>query len=391
MPNRGPEHLNHPYAPRHKRRRDATVVGRGHRRRQIIVWTLGAVAIVVVACVAVAGLYLYRLAGAFDEQRNVIEMNKGDEQVYPTSDGVINVLVLGDDSRGEDQDEYEQEIGQIGERSDTMMLLHIPEDRSGIYVMSIMRDLWVDVPGQGEERISAAMSQGGPELAMETVEQLLQTHIDHVAVINFDGFNELTDALGGVYVDNPRAFSAGQRNPAFFPEGTIRLEGSGALRFVRERKAFSEGDYVRVENQQLVVKAIMDRLFSSEILTSPERIMGVVDGIVPYLSVDEGLDARTVGGYVLGIRDLRSNDVEFSTIPTGDPMTTTYGAQVLQQDEEAINELRTALEQETMDDYVAHLEPDGDHFNPTEGDFEGLNGDSSSPSEEDRPDAPSAP
>lgn len=391
MPALGPEHSSHVYTPRHKQRGYTTGVRRRPRRRRVVAWSLGAVAVVLVAGVAVAGVYLQQLAGTFDEQRNVIEMDRGDDQAYPTSDGVINVLVLGDDSRGDDQGEYEQQSGQIGERSDTMMLLHIPEDRSGIYVMSIMRDLWVDVPGQGEERINAAMSQGGPELAMKTVEQMLKTHIDHVAVINFDGFNELTEALGGVYVDNPRPFSAGQHNPTFFPESTIRLQGTDALRFVQERKSFPEGDYVRVENQQLVVKAIMDRLLSAETLTSPERIMNVVDGFVPYLNVDEGLNSQTVAGYVLGIRDLRSSDVEMFTIPTGDPMTTGQGAQVLQQDEEATQELQDALEQETMDDYVAHLKPDSGHYYPAEEDSDAPTGDSARPSGEDLSDGPSAP
>lgn len=327
------------------------------RRRRIAAWTLSAVAVLVVAAAAVVGIYLYQLRSAFDDQRNVLELQMEDETAYRTSDDVINILLLGSDSRGEEESEYREQIGDAdGERSDTMMLVHIPEDRSGVYIMSLVRDLWVDVPGEGEGRINTALGFGGEELVVDTVEELLNTHIDHVATIDFTGFSDLTTALGGVYVDNPRSFSAGQHNPAFFPEGDIRLEGADALRFVRERKSFPTGDYVRVENQQLVVKAIVDRFLSADTLTNPQRVMDVVNGIVPYLSMDEGLDADTVAGYALEMSDVRSEDIHMFTIPTGEHATTAGGAQVILQDEPMMELLRRSLRNENMDGLMEYLE-----------------------------------
>ncbi|MFD5820868.1 LCP family protein [Nesterenkonia xinjiangensis] len=328
---------------------------RRRRRRRIAGWTTGVMAVLVAVAVVTAGLYLRGLQTDFDENRNVLQMDLEDETAGRTNDGVINMLLLGSDSRGDGLDLAEIK-GEDGERSDTMMFVHIPADRSGVYVMSIVRDLWVDVPGHGEGRINSALDAGGYELVIDTVEELLDTHIDHIGIIDFDGFEDLTQALGGVYVDNPVAFSAGQLNPSFYPQGTVRLEGSDALRYVRERKSFLEGDFMRVENQQRVVQAIVDRFLSAETLTSPQRISDAVNSFVPYLWMDEGLDSGTVVDYALQMRDVRSQDIHMFTIPTGEPTTTSGGAQVLLQDEEALQTLSTSLRQENMDGFLELME-----------------------------------
>lgn len=223
--------------------------------------------------------------------------------------------------------------------------------------MSIMRDLWVEIPGHGLGRVNSALANGGLELTVDTVEEVLYTHIDHVVTIDFEGFSDLTTALGGVYVDNPRAFSAGQRNPAFYPEGDIRLEGSDALRFVRERKSFATGDYVRVENQQLVLRGIVQRFLSSDTLSNPERIIGVLEAILPYMQLDGGLDdTDTVVGYGMEMRHLRADDIHMFTMPTGEETVTTGGAQVVLPDEEMMQVLQLSLQNENMEGFVEYLE-----------------------------------
>lgn len=328
------------------------------RRRRIVRTVLIAVAALLLIAVGAGLLYVQQLRSAFDDQRNVLDLQlDGDDTAGRTEEGTINMLLLGSDSRGEDDVNYRGSIGDnASERSDTMMFVHIPEDRSGVYVMSIVRDLWVDVPGEGQGRVNSALGVGGYPLVIDTVEELLNTHIDHVAIIDFEGFSDLTRALGGVYVDNPRPFSTGQHNPAFYPEGTIRLEGDSALRFVRERKAFPTGDFVRVQNQQLVINGIVDRLLSADTLANPQRIMEVVNGIVPYLSVDDGLDADTIAAYALEMRDMRSGDIEMFTIPTGEQATTAGGAQVILKDEEMMELLQRSLKNENMEGFLEYYE-----------------------------------
>ncbi|GAA1811888.1 LCP family protein [Nesterenkonia flava] len=330
---------------------------RRRRRRRIALFSLAAITVLVIAAVAVAGTYLHQLSSTFNENRNVIdELDLQDDTAYRTPEGTINILLLGTDSRGDVESEYRSRIGEEGERSDTMMFVHIPADRSEVYVMSIMRDLWVEVPGEGMGRVNSALSAGGYELAVDMVEELLYTHIDHVAVIDFEGFAGLTEALGGVYVDNPRSFSAGQRNPDFYPEGTIRLEGSNALRFVRERKSFPMGDYVRVQNQQLVVRAIVERFLSGDTLTNPQRVMSVVEEIVPYLEVDSALDAETIAGYAMDMHQLRGSDIHMFTIPTGEHTVTSGGAQVILPDEELMALLQRSLKNDNLSGFLEHYE-----------------------------------
>ncbi|WFP17753.1 LCP family protein [Citricoccus muralis] len=307
-------------------------------------------ALVLVGAGAVS-LYANRLTTEFNEGRQTVESGIIPDH-EPLEDGVLNILLLGSDSRGDA--ENSDEGG--GERSDTMMLVHIPEDRESAYVMSIMRDLWVNIPGYGETKVNAALDYGGYPLVIDTVEELVGADIDHLAIVDFDGFRELTTALGGVEVENSIPFSSGQSNPAFYPEGTIRLEGTDALRFVRERKAFLDGDYQRVKNQQLFLTAIIRQLLNADTLTDPQKVNDVVSMFTPFITVDESLDASTIVDYGISLRDLRANNIEMFTIPNAGPGTTSGGASVIWQDENVMPRLQEAFRN---DDLGAFLEAEG--------------------------------
>lgn len=345
-------------ARRGSRAKDAPQRKRMRRGTKITLIVLAILAVLAIIAAAVVYSYVNRIQTVFQEERNVIEELDGldDDTAYRTSEGTVNILLMGSDNRGEDEEDYRNATGEEGERSDSMMVVHIPADRSGVYVMSIMRDLWVEVPGHGQGRINSALSAGGLELAVDTVENLLYTHIDHVVTIDFDGFEDLTTALGGVYVDNPRPFSAGQTNPSFYPEGTIRLEGSEALRFVRERKYFPTSDYVRVENQQLVMRAIAERFLSGDTLTNPDRVIDVLGAILPYMEMDDGLDQDTIISYALDMTSLRARDIHTFTMPTGEPHTTAAGAEILLPDEELMTLLQRSLTSENMEGFMTYMD-----------------------------------
>ena len=170
----------------------------------------------------------------------------------------MNILLLGSDSRG-----ATTSVGAAGvsdQRSDTMMLVHIDADRKNVYVMSIMRDLWVPIPGNGTAKINAALAWGGTPLAIQTVEQLLGARIDHVAIIDFQGLKAMTDALGGVDVDSPVAFTTVKSPHYTFSQGLNHLDGDQALAFARERYAFATADYQRVADQQALLRGILNKL-----------------------------------------------------------------------------------------------------------------------------------
>lgn len=323
-------------------------VGRVRLPRRGAAWSIVAsIALVTGAAVASVSSFSAQLVEDFNTNRETVETGI-DNRADAFDDGEMNVLVLGSDAR-EDEEAEEQ-------RSDTMMLVHIPETRDEMYVMSIMRDLWVEIPDVGMSRVNAAQSHGGYPLTIETVEGLTGAEIDHMVVVDFDGFSDLTTALGGVEVENDMAFSAGQANPSYYPEGNIRLEGTDALRFVRERKAFTDGDYQRVKNQQKFLTGIASQVLDSSTLTNPSKISNMVSSFTPYLTVDESLDAETIVDYGMSMNKMRPSEITSFTIPNAGTGTTNGGASVVWPDEDELSDMRTAMEDGTMSEYVDGLE-----------------------------------
>lgn len=178
---------------------------------------------------------------------------------------------------------------------------------------------------------------------------MFDERIDHVAVIDFEGFKALTNALGGVTVNVPYTFSANEYD---FHAGEMTLEGEQALAFVRERKAFSSGDYQRVENQQIFVKAIMSEFLTTETLSDPAKVNDVVSKFSPYLSVDSGLNAVTVGKLAFSLRGLGSDDVEMFTLPTAGIGTSADGQSIVLKDPGAIKNISEALDTGTLESYL---------------------------------------
>ncbi|MGW9549932.1 LCP family protein [Citricoccus zhacaiensis] len=334
---------NHEPLPRRSR-------GQVRRKRHTVRNAFIVVAALLVVVLALVAVYVGSIASTFNDQRQTVDAGIATSEA--TTDGALNVLVMGSDSRGDGMDTA-QNKGEDGERSDTMMLVHIPEDRQNVFVMSIVRDLWVEIPGEGERKVNSALGLGGYPLVTATMENLLGVNVDHLAVIDFEGFNGLTEALGGVEVCNPHAFSSGQVNPSYYPQGEILLQGPDALRYVRERKAFLGGDFERVANQQRFVSAMVDQILTVDTLANPQRVMDVVNSIVPFISVDEGLDAATIAGYGLQLNGIRSGDIETFTIPHGPPAEGPGGASIVLQDEEAMAELRQSLQRDQLGDYLA--------------------------------------
>src|SRR5690606_4226712 len=144
--------------------------------------------------------------------------------------------------------------------------------------MSIMRDNWVHIQGHGDAKINAAVAYGGIPLAVNTVENMIDARIDHVALIDFESFKGLTNAVGGVTVNNPIPFTAhhGGHN---FAQGEITLNGEQALGFVRERYAFADGDYQRARNQQIYLKGLIGQILSRDTLTSPAKVSDTFDAL----------------------------------------------------------------------------------------------------------------
>ncbi|MCU1517654.1 MAG: cell envelope-related function transcriptional attenuator common domain protein [Pseudarthrobacter sp.] len=263
----------------------------------------------------------------------------------------LNILVLGSDSRGASSQEGLAGAGS-DQRADAIMLVHIPADRSKIYSISLMRDLWVGIPGKGQAKINAALAYGGVPLMVQTVESMFNQRIDHIAMIDFEGFVGLTDALGGVEVDIPAPFVS-YHDYFHFPAGLNTLDGAHALEFVRERYAYSDGDYQRVRNQQVFVRALLAKNLSADTLLNPIKVHNVVSAMAPFISVDDGLNAATLAGLAAELKDVRPGDMEMFTIPTRGTGTSADGQSIVLADPGAIAAISAAMAADTLGDYVA--------------------------------------
>ncbi|MGN6406795.1 MAG: LCP family protein [Curtobacterium sp.] len=327
---------------------------RGRKRRQrrrkrpflvALLGTAGTLVAVATVLAVVAGLFIAGLLRSYDADVIADPFPNG-ARPAPTA-GAQNILLIGSDSRQNADPDGDRAAGG---RSDTLMLAHVPADKRAVYLMSIMRDSWVEVPGHGTAKINAAYSWGGVPLTVQTVERLLDVRIDHVAEIDFAGFAGMTDALGGVTVQSRTAFSARGHE---FTAGANELDGDAALAFVRERYAFADADHTRVRNQQAFMRGIVDGLVSRETLTDPGRVQDFVRATSEYLSVDAGLTARTMVDLGWSLRDLRPSDLRTFTMPTAGGGTSADGQSYVAVNAIAVQSLSQALRSNDMTRWLA--------------------------------------
>jgi len=331
---------------------------RKKRTRNIVV----AVVAAMLVCVLGAGYFVFDLQRQFNSKSNSLALgfSDADQEARPVKDPddkSMNILMLGVDHAADDSDGSAALSGAVEQRSDSMMLVHIPEDRSQVYVMSMVRDMYVDIPGYGSNKLNAAVSLGGVPLLMRTVEGLFDTKIDHVAMVDFEGFKELSTALGGVTVENDIPFTAHDTD-YFYPEGKIDLEGDRALRFVRERKSFTNGDYQRVANQRKFIAAAANKLLSSDTLTNPVKLYDIVDTVSPYLTFDEDFDAATLVGLGMQLKNVDTQNMAMFTMPTAGTSVSADGQSIELASELAIAQIGEALRTDTMQKYLEENPPE---------------------------------
>ncbi|MEU7763601.1 LCP family protein [Nocardia sp. NPDC049190] len=200
-----------------------------------------------------------------------------------------NWLLVGSDGRGDLSPEQEQELatgGEVGpERTDTIMLVHVPESGKTTLV-SLPRDSYVSIPGHGKDKLNAAFALGGPALLVHTVEIATGLRLDHYAQIGFGGFASVVDTLGGIDLCVPKPIDdplAGIDLPA----GCQRLDGPQALGFVRSR-ATALADLDRMDNQRLFMAALLKKATSATTLANPFTLWPLASDTTRSLKVDKG-------------------------------------------------------------------------------------------------------
>jgi polyisoprenyl-teichoic acid--peptidoglycan teichoic acid transferase len=257
----------------------------------------------------------------------------------PAAKDAQNILVVGSDSRG----------SVANGRSDVIVLVHISSDRKKVYLVHFPRDMYVNVPGHGKDKINAAFAYGGGPLLVQTLQELVAVPIDHMAVIGFDGFQAMTDALGGLDVYAEEAST--EPGSGTVHVGVNHLGGKAALAFVRERLQLSEGDISRGRRQQAFIKALLLQSLSRETLTNPIRFAQLVSAGTQNLTLDNAFSIGDVRTEALAMRNLRSKDVAFITAPFTGFGVTPAGASIDIVDDAQMAQLSFALGNDDMGTY----------------------------------------
>ncbi|MFJ9119840.1 LCP family protein [Streptomyces sp. NPDC102394] len=280
-------------------------------------------AVLKIACLTAAGLLVLGVGAAglaywhLDDNIKSVDINQalGDDRpakavttpsasasASPLPSGSLNILVLGSDSRSGKENQALGGGSSSGARSDTAMVVHIDAGRKKATVVSIPRDTLVTRPScpltsGGSTAVAynamfnSAYSVGGPVCAVKTVESITGIRMDHYVEIDFSGFAKLVNALGGVTVTTDEDIDDDDSH-LHLAAGTHHLSGKQALALARTRHGIGDGsDLGRIGLQQKLVKALLDRIASTSLFTSPAKLYDVADAVTGSLTTDTGLDS----------------------------------------------------------------------------------------------------
>jgi len=246
--------------------------------------------------------------------RSIGTVDAGVAQAVPR--GAENILLVGVDKRDDltRKKQNELKLGrESGQRTDTMMVIHLSEDHSKITVVSLPRDTWTTVPGQGDHKINSAYQFGGPKLALQTVRQATGLEIHRYIEVNVLGFVDVVDSLGGVTVCTPVPIND-PKTGLTLTAGTHELQGVQALGYARTR-ATARSDLDRIDRQQQVISALLDRALSAGTLANPAKLGTFVNTTLGTIKVDpdDGLL-----GLAAQLRDVKLDNVQFAEVPLAD-------------------------------------------------------------------------
>jgi LCP family protein required for cell wall assembly len=333
---------------------------RQHRWRRRTLYALSFV--VLIAAVGAGSLYVY--ANYRFDQIKKIHAKHLAKEVPPGKP--FNLLLVGSDSRAFVDNStqvkaFGNEANAGGQRSDVTMVAHFVPAAKTVTVISIPRDLWVDIPGDdsgisGMNRINAAYD-GGPDLLIQTIEQDLGIPINHYIAVDFPGFSGMINALGGITMDFPTPVKDQYTGLDVTTTGCQVVNGTVALQLVRSRHLYyknSNGyweydglsDFSRIQRQDSFFRAVLAKVTAS--ITNPLTINSFIGSAVGNLTIDDTLGQSDLLHIADVFRGLPASHLVTETLPTT-AYVTGGGADVLKEAQpygqnliDAFNQIRTA-------------------------------------------------
>lgn len=256
--------------------------------------------IVLIGCLVTGGIFLY--INSINKTINSLTTSEMENILHPieSSQEPVTILILGLDTRDTENDRG---------RADIIMLLHLnPEEITGS-LLSIPRDTLVEIPDHGEDKINAAYAYGGEELMIKTISSFLEAEINHYVTIDFEGFIQLIDALGGVDIKIDRPL-IDPKSGANFSAGNHHLTGEQALSYTRSRST-ELGDIGRIQRQQHLFKELLKQKLDIRYLSSVPYYFNI---LVDNTRTD--LDILTILSYSKAALSFSSENFDTSIIPS---------------------------------------------------------------------------
>jgi len=252
----------------------------------------------------------------------------------PNAGQAVNILILGSDQRDGENGEIGGNVE--GMRSDTTMVLHISADRSRVELVSIPRDSLVDIPsctmtngkttrathGMFNSAFATGWDNGGDmesaaACTINTVQQNTGITINHFVVVDFAGFQQMVNAIGGVPMCIPNSMFSPDAGLALAP-GFQTLDGQTALAYARARKGEGVGDGSdtnRIGNQQKLIAAMVREVLSRDVITNPQKLISFLSAATSSLTTDSTMSISNMTGLAYNLRNINSGNITFMTIP----------------------------------------------------------------------------
>ncbi|OXB93140.1 LytR family transcriptional regulator [Parageobacillus galactosidasius] len=235
------------------------------KKKKWLRWVGGIVAVLLIGI----GAYAYSIYHHVKQTANQMYENvdwksdKRDDEVSFKEKTPISILLIGVDERKGDRG-----------RADSLIVMTVNPNKKSIKMVSIPRDTRTEIIGKGKkDKINHSYAFGGVEMTMATVEHFLDIPIDYYIKVNMESFRDIVDAVGGVTVNNPFAFTY---EGVTFPKGEITLNGEKALKYSRMRKSDPRGDFGRQDRQKQIIEAIIQKGASFSSLTNYDEVLTAI-------------------------------------------------------------------------------------------------------------------
>jgi LCP family protein required for cell wall assembly len=304
------------------------------RRKRVLAWVAAGVAVLVLVTSVTSFAFLQHLLNSITHTNvfgGLTDRPGGGVK------GDLNILLVGSDSRAglTNTQKNQLHVGHdVGQRSDTMILLHIPRGGGKAVLVSLPRDSLVTIPrhkdasghwvAAAQNKLNTSYSFGGPKLTVQTVEYNTHVRIDHYIEVNFLGFVNIVNALGGVTVCTPtpihdpvrRLPTGGYGGSGLeLPAGKSELNGTRALEYVRAREFDPSADLGRIQRQQKFMSAMVQKAKSAGLLLDLPRLYGLLGAVGKSLTTDSDFGVKQLKDLASNLHSLSPAHVEFLTMP----------------------------------------------------------------------------